>query len=313
MADLFRLVSLTRSELLQANPWARPHEPALASAQAAPRPGLFEGGTAFRAARREATLQRLQRGIAPWNAWAAEMAGLRGKAAADPALIRLWHLLAGVELIDETFDNEFDVAGFSFPGTVRFAGSAFGGDTWFTDARFAGPVDFRDATFGRDAFFERARFAAGADFGAVNFQRGAEFRELACAGTLGFVEAEFAGSAWFRGSCFEGPVRFRGARFGWEAGLGDCRYRGPADFAEVDFGDNAGFEGSVFEQSATFAQARFCRAAWFSGAQFRGEAVFDRARFLGRRHFDGIGVAAPRFPLATQAAVLERLRAAFPG
>ena len=132
-------------------------------------------------------------------------------------------------------------------------------------------------------------------------------------GTLGFVEAEFSGSVWFRSSFFEGPVRFRGARFGWEAGLGDCRYRGPADFAEVDFADNAGFENAIFEQSATFADTRFCQAAWFSGVQFRGEAVFDRTRFLGRRHFDGIAVSVPQTPVATQAAVLERLRAAFSG
>ena len=44
-----------------------------------------------------------------------------------------------------------------------------------------------------------------------------------------------------------------------------------------------------------------------------GEAVFDRTRFLGRRHFDGIAVSVPQTPVATQAAVLERLRAAFSG
>lgn len=312
MADLLRLASRTRSELLQASPWAWPHEAALTSAEGPSQHGSDEL-RAIHAARREATLRRLGAGGAAWNAWAATMTSLRRKAGDDPALARLWQLLAGVELVDETFDGEFDVAGFHFPGAARFAGSAFGSDAWFTDARFSGPVDFRDATFGRDAFFERARFAAGADFGGVHFKRSAEFRELSCAGTLGFVEAEFSGSVWFRSSFFEGPVRFRGARFGWEAGLGDCRYRGPADFAEVDFADNAGFENAIFEQSATFADTRFCQAAWFSGVQFRGEAVFDRTRFLGRRHFDGIAVSVPQTPVATQAAVLERLRAAFSG
>ena len=71
------------------------------------------------------------------------MTSLRRKVGADPALTSLWQLLAGVELVDESVDGEFDVAGFHFPGAARFAGSAFGSDVWFTDAEVRRAGRFR--------------------------------------------------------------------------------------------------------------------------------------------------------------------------
>jgi hypothetical protein len=129
MASLFRLVPDARAELLQVNSWARPHQAGFAAAQRAARYGAAgPEASAFVAARREAVLTRLGEGAASWNGWAGEMARLRGRIGADGALLALWRLFADVELVDEIFEGDFNVAGIIFPAAARFAGSAFCGD-----------------------------------------------------------------------------------------------------------------------------------------------------------------------------------------
>jgi hypothetical protein len=259
---------------------------------------------AFRAARREATLQRLRQSSRMWQLWTLGMQALSQPAQASLTARTVWAGLAACDFGGEWF-GDLDLAGRTFAGAVFGQGLVCRGSVWANACQFEAGIDLGGAQIGGALILEQSRFDAAVRAPAAQIGGAIEMRGAHLAGGLDLSRAQIGGDVWARDGVQIGvETRCVETGFGAEAGFGDAHFAGAAIFRAATFNGNAGFEGALFADAADFSDAVFCRSAWFAGADFEASVRFDRARLRGRFDLTGARFAEP----AAQADIAKAVR-----
>lgn len=237
--------------------------------------------------RRRRAIARIKGGIGEWNYWAERVAALAQASTGWGATRSVVAALAIADLRGEPFAGSLDLAGFRFPGAVRFDDALFAGDLFLQGSRFLDIATFRGAKFSGDAFFDGSVLGS-ANFDGARFEKSGQFREVSFDGAVSFELTRFGKGAWFRGGTFAAQADFRQAEFVGDAAFGACVFRSEAAFAGTCFSGHAGFDRACFDGDVNFERAQFGSVAWFSDARFAAAPNFYAARFSGPAHFDRV-------------------------
>jgi hypothetical protein len=283
-----------QEEMLAFNPWARSAWEKRASLVEAKvwnlsaldyggNPQTLEWLTAFRAARKQASLERWRQGRDAWAGWAAktrqiieafETTGLWDTS--SPGSPRV-STRGGGALVNRSatmpeYTRDFLMADILLLARADFAGLDIEAGADFSNFDFPAGVAFWDSITGAGANFEAAIFGDHTSFAGMKTRIGprANFRK-ACFGRW----AEFTMTA------IGAEADFTGATFGFASSFDAASFGPKTSFEQAEFAGSVSFAGAVIGDGTSFCGARFGDRATFEAVSFGEHVSFDRAIFQG--------------------------------
>ncbi len=205
---------------------------------------------------RQSNVDRAQKGVAVWNAWAknvlAELEKTYPENASEEQKLEIRNQYT-IDFRSYEFDENINFSYFIFPLSIDFREAQFSGDADFYKAQFSGSAKFTDAQFSGDAIFWEAQFSGDARFYKAPFSGDAIFWEAQFSGDAIFWEAQFSGDAFFTGAQFSGGTFFTKANF-----LGNTIFLG-AQFKQQSLFINLKFNDKSHAPPTDFRQTDFNR------------------------------------------------------
>jgi hypothetical protein len=259
---------------------------------------------AFRAKRKQASLQRWRQGRQAWSDWAANTqqiidafrsANLWDTRRPGSAMIPKQNgflvnmspimpeytidflmadilLLARADFSGLEIEAEADFSGHDFPAGVLFCASCIGNDVNFEATNFGERAYFsgNNTRIGARAHFHKARFERWASFTMTSIGAEADFSDAIFGFAGDFEAATFAPGGSFKRAKFGDSFSFAGAEIGDDASFDDARFGKDATFEDAGFGKNVSFDRVAFEGRAAMPKLGKHEQPSFRGARFNG-------------------------------------------